>query len=1393
MMNGLYKAGIESRTLKAGVESLTLTWADPDEDPVTVTVLHSGRVQISLEGQTVTGVIDESRSTLTWNNGEVWTRDVGVDVLKKGVAEHSREWIENVDEAEVHELKRLVGEEEYDEACTSYLTRVITSRVGLDAWWVDTFYKDPLVANLVEDETREEIQQKWDTAGDSDLAIAPAPQSYALLRGIRNVWGFMKKSFRKLSAYSKTGASSKQGQQFRDKLQRIRTAQRDEKGKQETICDLDMTSLKLLPWSRQWHDDVRDHDTDNVCKSEKCPHWASKKALGAADAERVVRATQMAVYQNCYFKCVRFVAKNFEKTAMGIGNEGVRFCEMAHDVQVSLIGDVGEFMGRLVGNKESDIYSECSMLFAEDDAAAELLDFAIEMECNRFRRPTPWYTQTESPPLTLFREKRKTMARGIIYNEPICRPKGRHAIQIKDRVCPEGTHCLCQRTSKADHVAAPKRKSGPWKNFDMRNWMAADHCSMIRPSGPEALVWIDAAQLMRSKQFAEMRKFRAANQGNKVGLALIVAGAIYFAVSMSWHMAAWTWITSTAGPWLMTKLMLPIGAKVAISGAGAGSFFTAGVGPAIVIASIGLMFCIHHASFDCSSIIGCYPLKCEFDERHKQCSMSRGDTYSDEGSPNWLWWVPPSGLGCKYASSKWYKRRKCNLLPCTKAEMAKSMIGYFESPQSKSNTQIKFEFLNCQPLNVKDMSGEQQSEFLMTLNNVEPQEINGRLRENARVQRAARELGASGKQYVPECLTDAPCRVGIQEGDPSLLPYCEPATSTCRKPIITEVEVEIYGDNGKNTLGNLKAALAAMVLDSPMSANSLEIVEAEAETSPIGSHVVPDLHNIPSFTTTARSIADEALISGGATDLKLGGVATYLDLGPGECQVGNEEPENDPIANVGSEIDCRELCDSPDSGCHGYSYHDAPRGSMCILYTEDNLSVGKTQHEGKCMVKKGSERPRQVSFAQLGVDNATASMPHDHQTKKFRLVVRPDANLNDANQHTTIRNQLQKHVVAAEYVTSEKLRMTRLLGKDYGLIFKQVGTVCPARAPVDFSTHVCGMTKSGFGCDLKCESGFQAHSNIVCTFDGRWSDQLTEHGTEPESAKTPVYRCSEVTCPPLRLPATFCPRSVKGCFKWAEESGGSSCERGGLSGTQPYCQVQPTKGYYLGSIFNKWRCTTDKKWVLEAGTLEPEIKEWRCHPAHAISDRRVDYDSGVESICDHGYSGLKAQGDASPGKCDVTCKRTFEPVGELLCSDRGEWSGKAACQKILCNQAGLNSSAVIGAEATVRCPGGVLPAGEVAEGRCEVSCTDGFKLQTNDLACRSDGNWMGRVVCKANVPAGSPGRSWGDAGVRDAIEYHDEFYDGLDDVRGAGERAGAGEWLVVLVTSVGAAAALAQI
>jgi len=257
-----------------------------------------------------------------------------------------------------------------------------------------------------------------------------------------------------------------------------------------------------------------------------------------------------------------------------------------------------------------------------------------------------------------------------------------------------------------------------------------------------------------------------------------------------------------------------------------------------------------------------------------------------------------------------------------------------------------------------------------------------------------------------------------------------------------------------------------------------------------------------------------------------------------------------------------------------------------------------------------------------------------------------------------------------------------------------------------------------------------AHSTIKCESDGQWSDAAIEQGSLVPDKSTATFECRQVVCPRKELGAEFCPRAVSGCWSWKD----SECNRGGLSGEQPYCELVPGPGYYLVSPHNKqWKCGTDKRWTsLEDFTADPEIAEWSCDGSVAKSLGMVDSDSGVTSICTTEKSGKKSEDDTNPGKCKVVCKQGLQEVKQdpLRCSTDGHWIGRARCEPITCDPEDLTSQNRDNTMVDITCLA-TVGVGAKAKDKCQITCSQkGHAVQSDDLYCSHEGTWKGSAVCQ---------------------------------------------------------------
>jgi len=363
------------------------------------------------------------------------------------------------------------------------------------------------------------------------------------------------------------------------------------------------------------------------------------------------------------------------------------------------------------------------------------------------------------------------------------------------------------------------------------------------------------------------------------------------------------------------------------------------------------------------------------------------------------------------------------------------------------------------------------------------------------------------------------------------------------------------------------------------------------------------------------------------------------------------------------------------------------------------------------------------------VRHSTKAGIHDGNPmeKKIRIIVK--ATQTDGLDSSMVKSMFRQEV--GKTTTSANLDLIGALGSNFRLKILEAGAMCPARTLPAHATLACTeAVKPEGGCKLVCKVGWKAKSTTWCD-DGTWADEIPESRRSTPPAWTslpPLFECQEVPCPELSFPRT-CPRAVPGCFQWKD----SACDRGGLSGSQPICEVEPSAGYKLADpASNKWRCELSGNWVVPEGIDEPKMKEAKCTMEGSKQDQQdwglVDWDSGVEEVCEQAYSGI-VNPDNGPGFCAVTCKRGTQIATEdpLHCTPEKRWAGKARCEPIHCDESELLATHDMTRISKFNCPDKV-PAGAKA-GVCDVECEVGYELMENEIECTHDGRFTGRASC----------------------------------------------------------------
>eukprot|EP00929_Paragymnodinium_shiwhaense_P036042 TRINITY_DN19367_c0_g1_i1.p1 TRINITY_DN19367_c0_g1~~TRINITY_DN19367_c0_g1_i1.p1 ORF type:complete len:1261 (-),score=325.93 TRINITY_DN19367_c0_g1_i1:176-3958(-) len=1165
-------------------------------------------------------------------------------VLNDQERQESEDWLMGMTAEDYEQLKAIIGPEVYDAECTSHIVEVLTRRVPqsnkmMHKWWVSeggTLEKDPLVKGMVDKKNRDERDKEFDDMFNAQPKFGSNPIAW-LANQVKNLWRGMSNRWKNVRDDWKL--SDKEVTGFHKDLARIREGIREEDGTLASICSWDMATLKLLPFSRGWHDDLYEHGGKEKCTVSD---QTADRAIGLLDADRVIRSTQMAIYQACHYKCVRFVADNFKKTTMSTAAHGDDFCEMSYSKQRQTLGHLDSFLEKLINDKESDMFYECQALFAQDGTGAELVDFAIEQECTKYRRPTPFYNPSENAPLYLYN-------RDTPNNKPVCVPEknNKYATYREGRQCPEGTHCHCQRNANMNHTLA-RTKPGV---MSIQKWFSMEHSTSIRRSGAGTLLWVDASKEVQSKWAKNMRKFSLANHGDKIGLALVVGGGAY-AVAASGVFAG----ASTVGSGISFSGIVAgataVGTAIGTGVSTAAAVATAGIGPGIILGVVGLSMYAYSKSFDCKDCIGCYPLECKYDFDLKLCHMDKYGLHANASDPeavsagNPLWWMPPPGLQCAYLDKKWYNfgkgAHKCGLRSCNEEQLSKNMVGFWQSPNSNSKTQKKLDLMNCQPLNVKDMSSHQKSELLKGLRNSDESREVTLETVDSEPKTTMRANGALSKMLstlklgaVPECLNDNMCRLGLdlsQFKSESMLPFCHPFKRKCMEPLRTSIKVDVADESSPEEVKeHMKTALSMMIFGF-RNEDHIDIVDSDDSS---GGNV--------------SMLQQEAATRGGRI-----GLGDTMDV---DVIVKN-------------------------------------------LKTEDGLDT-------QALIKKF----------------------------KKHLSVETDA---------------------------EKLHLVRsgVLPSGFSMMITELGVMCEPRDLPPNGAKACGLTKSGHTCELECEEGWVGHSNVACDEEGRWSDDTVEGSEVPEDdvpvapgGEAPaVFECREAVCPPMPFPDN-CPRGKRGCMTWKS----SECERGGLSGTQAVCEIEPAEGYQLADPSNnRYICKTNGRskegvWARpkEFQGKDVEVKEGTCDCSGAMDPSLglVDKDSGVTQICGGMpsiVSGLVVD-ERPAGRVEVVCKQGYKVREEnpLVCLPTGLFEGMAACEKISCKRAdlvgqfdGVTDGSLCGGETTVN-----------IGGTCKAECRAGQKIGSNSLKCSSTGEWQGSISCIQGTDGqGGGGGGGGSAG-----------------------------------------------
>jgi len=1159
-------------------------------------------------------------------------------------AAKSQEWMEALSDEEQEDLKIRIGPEVYDAECSDHIRDTLAEERAGDDWWLDTLTEEPLVAGYMDPKTAEERDKMYEDAVDAS--------SSKFGKVLKKLMNGLKKAFHGVKDFFRGKWNRKAIAKFKAKIAAIKGKEKDKDGKVATVCSLDTSTLKLLPMSRHFHKALHEKDRERNPQNPKCSvngdkskgDWAKslngRRLVGGMDVDRVMRATQMAIFRLCHYKCVTFIAENFEKMIMTENNPEGTFCKMSYSKQQEHImgrgidkGGPEKFLKQLIDSTESGNYDQCEILFAEKDTAPELIDYAVELACHPYPRPTPSYVPSENPPAELYNQKSDD-------NEPVCKPErdDYEAHSENSRNCPEGSVCHCQRN------AVTKKTGKLAKIFDPRHWGEVEHCTAKRNTGQKALLWIDATKMYLSKWQQRMETFRKTRGGTKVGIALIMGGALYYSIFLL-MMVKWSAVAAFSGGAAGAG---GLGGGGAVGGAAILTALTGPFGPGIIIGILAFSAITWSATFSCAENMGCYPMKCIFDKKMEGKGACRLKFPKDsaerrlEGNP--LWYLPPAGMSCAYtggfgAAVGITLESQCRLKPCPPERQAKGLVGYYEGHKKRLS------FGNCQPLGVKDMNEAQQQKLFETL----------------RGDKIVEKMVDRAKQLskVPECLADSNCRTGTRPANPLAMPQC--IKMQCRRPLLTSMEVHVHYPEGQEKSADdeswqepfkrtiIKKALKDRVQIDGKPTITIIQEKPEAAVDEEGGEEEKSLVELigrdkidgkPAITVIQEKpeAAVEEEGEGGEAEASLVGLIAAVEEAAVEEAAVEEEGEAEEaslIELIGIESNAAQgtLLVMPDEVRKNFPSQGSGANSSALLERRDNVTL-------RSLLRSSNGAGSGITVSNAFLQGNDCDPPRC-QVKKVQV--------------TIITFEDQKTMQALRKVQEGDALVDR---KDKSATFTvaQLGRNCEARELPEHSANACDQTPDGGMCELTCSPGWVQENSIVCR-DGIWSDEMPiEEGRQQD-----VFQCVDAACPIARN-VPDCPRNTLGCWEWED----SACERGGLSGSQNTCVVKPTDGYRLvDTNVHTVKCLDSGQWEWpkrKDGTHPiPELEDEECDPSEAAD--MYDKET-VESICRSAFSG-KGSVDADAGSCPLKCKHGLvdDPAtagDQLKCTLTG-WTGHAKC------------------------------------------------------------------------------------------------------------------------------------
>merc|ERR1712129_415878 len=125
--------------------------------------------------------------------------------------------------------------------------------------------------------------------------------------------------------------------------------------------------------------------------------------------------------------------------------------------------------------------------------------------------------------------------------------------------------------------------------------------------------------------------------------------------------------------------------------------------------SLAVSIILGKAQWRCAQTVGCWPTKPVLRKKDGSFVCRMPEEAQAGGSP--VWFLPPPGLHVERLE----KVRRCQLRVCSAEDLQSQKVGFGTSAADSLSADSKANIYNCQPLTFKDMSAEQQQNFVVLL------------------------------------------------------------------------------------------------------------------------------------------------------------------------------------------------------------------------------------------------------------------------------------------------------------------------------------------------------------------------------------------------------------------------------------------------------------------------------------------------------------------------------------------------------------------------------------------------------------------------------------------------------------------------------------------------------